>query len=386
MRVLIIHNQLWAHYKARLFSEIARQASSLNLTILVVQVALAERSRTHLGMPDPAEHQYPYELLYPSALEDVGFLAKISKIIPILRRFKPQVVNLTGYYDPAMWVVMLYCRCAGIKLVMSNESTAQDHHRSGWKESIKRFLVSQFDGFFCFGTPSVAYLQTLGVPIERIFVRNAAVIDDHRIQLEHKQAKVNFLNTQRDLELKPLNFIYTGRLISPKNLPTLIRAFAAAKNQSKDTRWGLILLGEGDQKEALERLAREEQIPDIRFLPGVAWYEVPRFLALANVYVLPSTSEPWGLVVNEAMVCQMPVLVSERCGCATDLVVPGENGFRFAPTNTADLSGKLAWFIRHEAALDQMGARSADIIKAFSVERAAQEMLWAFTRLISLKH
>lgn len=381
MRVLIIHNQLWAHYKARLFSKLAKHAKGFGIDLLVVQLSVAERSRAHLGMPAASEHQYPYELLSTKALEDISLGEKISKLYGILARFRPHIVNITGYYDPAMWPVMAYCKALGIKLVLSNESTQQDHQRVAWKEFLKRMIIGRFDAFFCFGSPSAQYLESLGASSASIKVKKAAVVDDVRIRQVWAQHYAERQQLQASYQVPARNFIYTGRFIEPKNLLLLLKAFAQAKALQPNAAWGLILLGDGVQKPALEEFVRAQQLSDVYFLPGTEWYEVPKYLALADVYVLPSTSEPWGLVVNEAMVCHMPVLVSEKCGCASDLVQEGVNGFEFDPNNAEELCTRLIWFMQNENRIEEFGNQSARIIRDFDMEGTAKAMLCTFKTL-----
>jgi 1,2-diacylglycerol 3-alpha-glucosyltransferase len=90
---------------------------------------------------------------------------------------------------------------------------------------------------------------------------------------------------------------------------------------------------------------------------------------------LPSVSEPWGLVVNEAMACNLPVIVSNRCGCVDDLVEPGANGFIFDPACPDELTACLQRVGRlSETELARMGQRSAEIIARYSLETWASEV------------
>ena len=276
---------------------------------------------------------------------------------------------------------MAYCKALGIKLVLSNESTQQDHQRVAWKEFLKRMIIGRFDAFFCFGSPSAQYLESLGASSASIKVKKAAVVDDVRIRQVCAQHYAERQQLQASYQVPARNFIYTGRFIEPKNLLLLLKAFAQAKALQPNAAWGLILLGDGVQKPALEEFVRAQQLSDVYFLPGTEWYEVPKYLALADVYVLPRTSEPWGLVVNEAMVCHMPVLVSEKCGCASDLVQEGVNGFEFDPNNAEELCTRLIWFMQNENRIEEFGNQSARIIRDFDMEGTAKAMLCTFKTL-----
>ena len=103
--------------------------------------------------------------------------------------------------------------------------------------------------------------------------------------------------------------------------------------------------------------------------------ELPPLYAFAGCFVLPSTREPWGLVVNEAMACGLPVLVSERCGCAEDLVVAESNGFTFNPSRALELTHylhQISGLTSVQRTL--MGKASARIIRNYSPANFGREI------------
>ena len=152
MRVLIIHQFLWAHYKAGIFNQLHEICRSVGDELLVLQTSLFEEARKDFGMPDRSLHKYPYKLLFEGIYEETGFFNRIKACIREIREFKPDVVNIPGYYDMAMMVVMVWCRMKRINIVLSNDSTANDNSRNTLKEGFKRFLISFANGFFCYGT------------------------------------------------------------------------------------------------------------------------------------------------------------------------------------------------------------------------------------------
>ena len=99
--------------------------------------------------------------------------------------------------------------------------------------------------------------------------------------------------------------------------------------------------------------------------------QLPPIYASAGCFVLPSLSEPWGLVVNEAMASGLPVLVSNRCGCAPDLVREGENGFLFDPARPDELACLMERICGGTLDRQAFGAASRRIVAAFSVDRFA---------------
>ncbi len=118
------------------------------------------------------------------------------------------------------------------------------------------------------------------------------------------------------------------------------------------------------------------------FIEGQPWYDVPKILALADVFILPSYSEPWGLVVNEAMASGLPVIVSNKCGSAFDAVLEDVNGYTFNPYDVAELTSVLKKFVDNPEKNAPFGQKSKEIIKRFSPEQVAQEMYDGFKKVV----
>ena len=123
----------------------------------------------------------------------------------------------------------------------------------------------------------------------------------------------------------------------------MISAYAEYFQKSQpggNAAWDLVLLGDGPLRETLNAQISTLNLHKHVHLPGFKSYDkLPVYYALANAFVHASTSEQWGLVVNEAVASGLPVIVSNRCGCAPELV--NGNGFTFNPTNEHELTTRL---------------------------------------------
>ncbi|KQS26892.1 glycosyltransferase [Dyadobacter sp. Leaf189] len=378
MRVLIVHNQLWAHYKSKLFSDIFKvfKKQEPGSQFLVAQIGLYEASRAVMQNDEKVTYDYPYQLLFNKSLDQITKAERRAALFQVFKEFKPDVLNVTGWGDMAQVELMFYAKWKGVKVVISSESSAQDHARSSWKEAFKSFIINRGNAFFCFGKTSADYLENLGINPGKIPVRNAAVVDDQIIRENYVQAKTELknANTARN-ELR--RFVYVGRLAPEKNLEMLVQAFAEIQKAGNAVSiWELLLVGDGPARSSLEILTKKLGVEaQVTFAGGFPWYEVPRWLAQSDVLVLPSKSEPWGLVVNEAMVCGMPVIVSNKCGCAPDLVSNAENGFTFDPTAQTELEQAMLFFVKNPEKIAAMGAVSLEKIKPFSSGKVAEEMV-----------
>lgn len=382
MRVLIVHNQLWAHYKSKLFSEIDRAIKRADPAdeLLVAQIALYEASRKVMQNDDTIIYDYPYKVLFERCLDQVSFGERREALFRIFNEYRPDVLNITGYFDWAQVLLMFYARWKGVKVVISSESSSADHNRSAWKEWIKKMIVGRANAFFCFGKTSANYLESLGVAKSAIKVQNAAVIDEQVIRNRYDEAKKG-LPAQTTTNAVSRKFVYVGRLAAEKNLAILMQAFSNVVKQTGSD-WKLLFVGDGPERGKLERLAAEAGIAgQVIFAGGFPWYQVPGWLAQSDVLVLPSKSEPWGLVVNEAMVCGMPVVVSQTCGCAGDLVRNGVNGFTFDHSRQDELEEHLTFFIRNPDRIAGMGQESLKLIAPFASGPVATQMVAAYHEL-----
>lgn len=379
MKVLIVHPILWSHYKAALFSEMARQVHA-DEEILVLHIAQNHNKYKSLSEVDSDYHQYPYRVLFDTLLDKTNHFDAARGIIRVIKEYKPDVVNLTGYHVPSYWPAMARFIPAGVKFIISNESTYLDHQRTFWKEAWKSIVVRQGRGFFCFGEMSARYLQRLGAKPQRILTKHAAIVDNDRISAVAEAAR-----PAREAERSRQGFpartlLFVGRLAPEKNLPMFLSVFQDLKKKypAETADWGVRLLGNGP---LLENIATD--YADIAaVLPAVEWHEVPKTLVLADALILPSISETWGLVVNEAMICGLPVLVSERCGCVPDLVHEGESGFTFNPWDRASMGAAIMKMIRlSDQERAALGQRGRELVSNFNPRRAVAEMLDGYRRV-----
>ncbi|MCF0073070.1 glycosyltransferase family 4 protein [Dyadobacter sp. CY261] len=382
MKILAIHNILWSHYKAKIFTELHQRLQKEGTNFFVLQLAFSELSRLGLKT-DLSIHTYPYEVLFPEkAIEQIGHAEKTQKLLAALRHHRPDIVYLNGYYDPSYWFVMGYCAIKKIKIVLDFESSEISRRRVWWKEGLKKMFLHRFDGLVCLGQKAAEYAQKLGVPRERIMtVKNVGVDNDALLEIFSKELPQRGQRKAK-MHLPRYNFLYAGRFVERKNLDRFIRAFHEAKSISANgNEWGLILSGEGNQKPRLQELIRSLDSNSVYWMEPCEWYEVPIRYTLADVAVLPSTFEPFGFLTNEAMVYSMPVLVSERCGSAHDLVIDGLNGFRFDPFNQSDFTSKLLWFMEHPEKFRQMGSNGKAIIDQWSPDIITEELIQSFHKV-----
>ena len=255
-----------------------------------------------------------------------------------------------------------------------SESSARDERRTWIREAIKARILQLCSAALVGGQSHVEYLRALGLSAERISTGYDAVDNSHFTRGADEARSNPQSNCQR-LGLPHGYFLASSRFIPKKNLLFLVRAYrryqaSHRKSGAGDEPWKLVLLGDGPLRPEIERLARDLLVADAVLLPGFKKYEeLPVYYGLAGAFVHASTTEQWGLVVNEAMASGLPVIVSNRCGCAGELVRHGENGFQFDPRNEADLAASMTQIARDPARLAVMGQRSRELIQDWGPDR-----------------
>ena len=259
-----------------------------------------------------------------------------------LEQANPDVVAVNGWNDFGSLVAADCCVRRGIPMVVMSESARQDEPRTWWKEMIKRRVVGVYSAALVGGQRHVEYLVELGMPRDRIFT-GYDVVDNAYFRRRAEEVRSQKSDVRKQYGLSENYFLASARFIEKKNLPTLIRAYAAYRQKSEasgNPPWDVVLLGDGPLREALKSQLSTLNLHAHVHLPGFKPYdELPVYYALAKAFVHASTTEQWGLVVNEAVASGLPVIVSERCGCVPELV--RGNGFTFDPIDERELPSRL---------------------------------------------
>ncbi|HEV7330123.1 MAG TPA: glycosyltransferase [Flavisolibacter sp.] len=289
-------------------------------------------------------------------------------LIQDLEAWNPDAILVYGWAFKSHLQVLRHFK--GKKtLLFRGDSTLIDRQsalKAGVRKLFLRWVYSHIDRAFYPGQQTKAYFEACGLWPSRLTWMPHAV-DNERFRQGAAQGQVG-LQQWREARALPLNallFLYAGKFTAKKNVTLLMDAFQEAALENTC----LVLVGNGPEEAALKKKAAGDK--KIRFLPFQNQAAMPALLAAADVVVLPSAwGETWGLVLNEAMACGKPVLASEACGSAADLVVPGTNGYTFRNGDRADLVQKLRTVAENREEMKSMGAQSARIIQDWSFEKA----------------
>ncbi|HEX9200719.1 MAG TPA: glycosyltransferase family 4 protein [Acidobacteriaceae bacterium] len=269
---------------------------------------------------------------------------------------------------------MMAAKALGIPVLLRAESWLRDRGRSGLKLALKNIffegLKTLVDGVLPIGTLNSGYWRHYfgdGVPQ---FLMPYAVDNSYFAQ-RAREAEAGRASLRAELGLDPARpvILFASKLQPRKHCNHLIEAYARlVRTPGIDPDPYLVIVGDGEERAALERQAAATGFTSIRFCGFRNQSELPRFFDLAAVFVLPSRHEPWGLIVNEVMNAARPVIVSDDVGCAPDLIRDGVNGCIFPAGDVDALTNALRRVLDAPGASEAMGQRAFERIQSWSFE------------------
>lgn len=248
------------------------------------------------------------------------------------------------------------------------------------KKIIKPFYINKFffSDFIALGKSVKEFLATM-VPEEAdsIYYTYYTVNNDKFRQRYLKiRRKKSLVKKVLKLDEKQKIILSIARFIDDKNLFTFIDSIKVLKREEKNIK--CLLIGNGHLEAKLKKYIAERKLQDtVTLAPFKQYKKLTYFYSIADVFVLPSRVEPWGLVVNEAMLFDLPVIVSDRVGCGSDLVQEGHNGFRFPYKDHTELASKIK---RVLSSSENLGNNSYEIIKDKNFDHASRTIIAASYR------
>ncbi len=300
-------------------------------------------------------------------------------ILRALRESRPEVVVVSGWSTFAAQATVAWCRRHRVPYLLLVESNERDA-RPGWRRAVKNVVVpTVVDGaaeVLVVGTLARESMVERGVDEERISVV-ANTIDVGRFVRES-----DALGPRRD-ELRAASGIgqddvvvlSVARLSPEKGLDVLVRAAASAG----DPRLVVAVAGSGTERERLVALASELGVRLV-VLPDIPWERIVERYVVADVFALLSRHEPWGVVVNEAAACGLPLVLSDRVGAAFDLLENGRNGMLVPVDDVAAAGEAIRSLASDPARRLAMGAASREIVAGWGYEPSIERLVRAVGR------
>jgi glycosyltransferase involved in cell wall biosynthesis len=278
------------------------------------------------------------------------------------------VLWIHGYARWFHWIAMVVAKLHGTAVIIRDDATLVAHRRSLAKRIVKRVFFALLrmlcDRFLAVGTANREYYRRYGIEKERIcLVPNA--VDNVFFQAKAAAAAASREELRASLGLKrgrPV-ILFASKIVEGKRPADLLEAYIRLSPDGRsEPNAYLLFIGDGEVREALRKRASEVGWNSIKFLGFKNQTDLPYYYDLCDVFVLPSLYETWGLVVNEVMNAGRAVIVSDRVGCARDLVKNGTNGYVFRACNIDSLHCALRSAVNDPDRCGAMGKNSLRII------------------------
>ena len=369
MIVLFIHNDFRLYWPPRLI-RLREWCGGRDIDLRAVEVAGKGGLYSFAAGSQHGEHSW-WHCLYPDRhTEELPAREVSAAIYRKLEQIKPDVVFAAPVAFPAGATAARWARRRRRPLVIFDNARLQDVPRTGFVNWVKRRVYRNVDGVLTAAPSHRPDFEAWGMSPSRIFY-GVDVVDNDAWAALARGALSNPESTRSKWELPEKYFLAVGRQVAKKNLDRLIQAYGISRAASQDSGFDLVIVGDGPLKRKSQELVHKYGIAGVHFHPFRKPDELGAYYALSRGLVLPSLSgESWGMVVNEAMACGLPVLVSRECGCSQTLVHEGSNGWTFDPLDHEALAKLLARFERLEdSERSAMGQSSRRIIAEWGLDR-----------------
>lgn len=286
-----------------------------------------------------------------------------------LRRHRANVVIVGGWDSPASWAALFAAKQLGIRVVLWSGSHAFSARSQGGVVSfLKKAFVRRSDAFFAYGSLAADYLISLGASPDRIVIGTNA-IDTAAFAPSNEGRQL--YRAMCGVEEKVV-ILYSGQLIRRKGLDILIRSLSRTPATAE-----LWVVGSGPLRAEYEALANAMIPGRARFLGSKSYDEMHEIYSAADIFVLPSKVEVWGLVLNEAMAAGLPVIASRNAGATRDLVREDFTGLTFDAERLDTLIEALNRLILDPRLRRRLGSEARTLIAQYDTSRYAEDMLRA---------
>jgi glycosyltransferase involved in cell wall biosynthesis len=357
-------------YRAPLFDIIAARAD--------IDLLIAYAAQTVAGRTWEVDIRHPHVFLsgfrLPGALKVLRHEYPITPgIVGILEHNRPDVVVVSGWSTFGAQAAIIWCRVRRVPYVLVVES--HDYvPRRAWRRVVKNLVVPRIvrsaAGVLVTGSLVRASMIARGAGDKQIQIfANTIDVADFKSRADALAAKRSELRTFLGIRNHDVAVVCVARLVEDKALDTLIRAAAAAGPPVV-----AVLVGEGAEQQRLEELASHLGVRVV-FTGVVDWNRIIEIYVASDVFALVSRHETWGVVVNEAAACGLPLVLSDHVGAAHDLLEVGQNGLLVPPDDVSATARALRELAADETMRLRFGQRSRQIMEEWGYARSVQSFV-----------
>lgn len=326
-KVLILHNII-SPIRIFLFNELSNHYKAKGVALKVIFLSVSDKNR---NWKVDMKMNFDYEILKNIPIrvgkKDLFTFFINPSILKMIRRENPDKIISFGWDNLGTYIANWWCRKNNKSFVLWSGSTK---YEKSWRRTLfnplVKYLINRTTSFIAYGTRAKEYLLSLGANQKKIQIFYNTIDSNY-----FKDSLKNFNTSDKKALRKKLNIqtnkviMFNGQLIERKGIFELLLGFANYQKKYPDV--SLLLVGNGREKERIKTFINRNLIHNIIFADFIQYHNIYKYYAISDLLILPSREEVWGLVINEALACGVPVITTEETGASVDLIKHGKNGY-----------------------------------------------------------
>lgn len=306
-------------------------------------------------------------------------------IIKELWKGKYDAILIHGYLSIASWLAFFGAWLTKTKISFRGETILRANQSKlvmTIKNIILKSLFRKIDAFLLIGTRSREFYLTYGVSEEQMFLTPYSVDNEFFIkQGAIWNARKDDIKEELGISKDTPVILYASKITQRKRPMDILKAFEQLREKAS-----LVFVGDGELRPILEKYVQDRNISNVFFLGFKNQSELPKYYVTADVFVLPSSYEPWGLAINEAMCFGLPIITTDAVSASVDLVRHGENGFIYPAGDIDSLATYLDELISEPVKRQQMGKLSLEIISSWNYDVCVKGVLQSLKFIQKRRH
>jgi Glycosyltransferase len=360
---------IWQRYLPYHWARVRHAHERLNsLGYRITAVEVASQDASYSFPEDRSTAALEHICCFPGvSYHDHKTRAIYQRVLGVLTELNPDVIFCPATAFPEGMAAQKYRLKHGKRVVMMDDAWEHTDRRGPFTRLVKRIIHKNIEAIFIPAPSHLPYFHSLRFPEDRM-IFGVDVVDNEYYSVRADRARQNEAAIRQIRRLPEKYFLFVGRFLPRKGLDTLLSAYRRYRELAVGEPWALVLVGRGPYEKKLQEFM--QNLDGVHLAGAQFGDDLCIYYALAKAFIAPSESDPWGLVVNEAMASGVPVLVSRGCGCASPLVREAENGWTFAPGNAQSLSALMFRIsLLAPETIEKMRRRSKELIDNWSLDR-----------------
>ncbi len=369
-------------YQAPWFRHLEKEIEGYDFEVLYLTIPDAEQQGVGFGQSFtwdiPLLEGYRWTKVDEEFLSGAGSLDKFSSIklnntSKLLKQLKPDVVFLTGWQSFALLQLLFACNRAKIPTLIRGDSNNLKPRKATTK-LVHKLLLNRYDKFLAVGRANKEFYLENNVNASDIYFCPHFIDNDFfsehatMARLDRKELRQKY-----NIQEQAFCFCYVGKLNPKKRIMDVLQAFYEFDSNNSY----LLVVGDGELIQQAKEFVNTNKL-NVSFTGFLNQTEICNAYSVSDCLVLASDfDETWGLVVNEAMACGLPAIVSNHCGCHQDLIINGKTGYVFEFANINDLANKMNSMLNlnHQIYCQMSKQAQSHVINNYSIDKATGGLL-----------